>query len=86
MVRSVEEVNITNWQTTGSNVSIPQYQFDIEIKWTDNDEQPHIHIDTYRYPNDLSDMPLNVRRRYAEEMVIATARVRLGIDEWSDYS
>jgi len=86
MVRSVEEVNVTNWVATGSSVSIPQYQFDLQILWTDNDGEPHEHNGTYRYPNDIAAMPLNVRRRYAEEMVVATARVTLGIDEWSDYS
>ncbi|MCK4444176.1 MAG: hypothetical protein KAW09_06510 [Thermoplasmata archaeon] len=86
MVRSVEEINITNWQATGSTVPIPQYQFDLEIKWTDNEGNPHVHTGTYRYPNDIASMPLNVRRRYAEEMVIATVRVTLGINEWSDYS
>jgi len=86
MVRSVEEINITNWQATGSSVSIPQYRFDLEVKWTDNDGNPHAHSGTYRYPNDVASMPLNVRRRYAEEMVVATARVTLGIDEWGDYA
>ena len=86
MVRSVEEINITNWTATGSNVSIPQYQFDLEIKWTDNEGNPHTHNGTYRYPNDIASMPLNVRRRYAEDMVIAAARVQLGINEWDDYA
>lgn len=86
MVRTVEEINITNWQATGSNVPILQYQFDLEIKWTDTDGNPHIHNGTYRYPNDISDMPLNVRRRYAEDMIIAQVRVTLGINEWDDYA
>lgn len=86
MVRSVEEINITNWQVTGANVSIPQYQFDLEVRWTDNDGNPRTHTGTYRYPNDISSMPLNVRRHYAEAMVIAAVRVQLGINEWSDYA
>lgn len=85
MVRSVEAITITNWQQTGSNVPFPQYQFDLEISWTDNQGNPQTHTGTYRFPNDISDMPLSVRRRYAEEMVIAAARVQLGIDEWPDY-
>lgn len=86
MARSVEEVNVTNWQVTGSKVPIAQYQFDLEIKWTDNEGNPRVHNNTYRYPNDIAPMPLSVRRRYAEDMIIATARVTLGINEWSDYS
>jgi len=30
-------------------------------------------------------MPLLVRKRFANEMIVATARVALGIDEWSQY-
>ena len=86
LARSVEEVNITNWTATGSNVSIPQYQFDLEIKWTDNSGNPRVHTGAYRYPNDIASMPLAVRRRYAEDMIVATARVALGIDTWDDYS
>ena len=86
MVRSVEEIKITNWQQTGSNVPIPQYQFDLEIKWTDNEGNPHTHNGTYRYPNDIASMPLKVRRCYAEDMVIAAVRVTLGLNVWSDYS
>ena len=71
---------------TGTSVSIPQYQFDLEIKWTDNEGSPHTHNGTYRYPNDIASMPLSVRRRYAEDMVIAAARVTLGLNEWDDYA
>ena len=30
-------------------------------------------------------MPLAVRRRFANEMIVAAARVALGIDEWEQY-
>jgi len=83
--KNVDMINISNWQETGSSVPIPQYQFDLEIKWTDQDGEKHQHNGTYRYPNDISAMPNNVRKRYAEEMIIATARVMLGINEWEDY-
>ena len=86
-VRSVDEINISNWTVTGVNVQIPQYSFVIEIKWTDNDGEKHTYGPvTKKYPNDIADMPLLVRKRYAEEMIIATARVALGIDDWSMYS
>ena len=86
-VRSVDQINISNWKVTGINVSIPQYSFVIEINWTDNAGVKHTYGPaTKKYPNDIADMPLVVRKRYAEEMIIATARVILGIDEWEDYS
>lgn len=86
MVRSVDQLNITNWTVTGSNVPFPQYQFDIELWWTTDDGVRHHHADTYQFPNDISDMPLKVRRTHAEEMIYQTVRVALGIDEWEDYN
>jgi hypothetical protein len=84
VARSVDQINITNWQVTGLNVSIPQYSFVIEIKWTDNSGVKHTYGPiTKKYPNDIADMPLAVRRQFAEQMIIMTARVALGIDEWS---
>lgn len=84
--QSIDEINISNWQETGLNVSIPQYSFDIEIKWTDLDGVKHTYgPTTKRYPNDIASMPLAVRKRFAEEMIIATARVELGIDDWEAY-
>ena len=80
--QGVEEINITNWQETGTNVNIPQYSFDLEIKWTDQFGAKREHSGTYLYPNDISEMPNKARRRFAEEMIVATARVELGIDEW----
>ena len=43
------------------------------------------HNATYRYPNDLASMPLAVRREFAEQQIIATARVQLGIETWEMY-
>lgn len=85
MTRSVDAINISNWQQTGSNVPIPQYQFDLQIIWTDDSGVRHEHNATYRYPNDLASMPLAVRREFAEQQIIATARVQLGIETWEMY-
>ncbi len=84
-VQSIDEMNITNWQETGTNVKIPQYSFDLEIKWTDQFGVKREHSGTYLYPNDISEMPMGVRKRFAEEMIVATARVKLGIDNWEDH-
>ena len=86
MTRSVDEINITNWTDTGLTTPFPRYTFDLEIKWTDNDGDLHTHgPQTYTFPNDLGTMPLRVRRRFAEQMILATARVTLGIDDWEAY-
>lgn len=85
MVRSVDAIFYTNWQETSSNISIPQYSLHIKVQWTDDDGNSHEHEGDYLFPNVLVDMPLKVRRRYAEEMMTAKARVTLGIDDWEDY-
>lgn len=85
--RSVDEINISNFQNTGLTTPLPRYTFTLEIKWTSVDGEPRTHgPQTYTYPNDLAAMPLAVRRAFAEQMITATARVALGINEWSDYT
>lgn len=83
--RSVDEINITNVQATGTTIEVDCYSFDIEVKWTDHSGGKHQHSDTYIWPNVLADVPNNVVKRFMEEMVIAKVRVTLGIDEWEDY-
>jgi len=84
--RSVDEINITNWVNTGLTTPFSRYTFTLEIKWTDNAGVKRTHgPQTYTFPNDLAAMPLAVRRRFANEMIIAAARVALGIDTWEQY-
>jgi len=83
---SVHEINITNWTETGKQVRIDQYTFDLQIKWTDDAGVYHEWSGTPLYPNDLSDMPLLVRRAFADQQVLAKVRVSLGIDEWENYA
>jgi hypothetical protein len=86
MARSVDEVNITNWVNTGQTRQMARYTFTLEIKWTDDQGVQHVHgPQIYDFPTDLTAMPLAVRRRFANEMIIATARVALGIDTWEQY-
>lgn len=84
--RSVDEINITNVNPTGTTAEVDRYSFDIEIKWTDPSGGKHQHADTYIWPNVLADVPNNVVRKFMREMVIAKARVTLEIDEWDDYT
>ena len=87
MARSVDRIDITNWQVTGLNVAIPQYTFTLEIWWTDNaGVAQHYGPTTKTYPNDIATMPLAVRKAFAVAMVQATVRVALGIDEWEMYT
>ena len=86
MARSVDEINITNWVNTGLTTPFSRYTFTLEIKWTDDQGVHRTHgQQTYTFPNDLAAMPLLVRRRFANEMIVATARVALGIDTWEQY-
>ena len=86
MARSVDEINIANFVDTGLTTPMARYTFDLEIKWTDNLGVQHVSgPQTYTFPNDLAAMPLYVRKAFAEEMITATVRVSLGIDEWEMY-
>jgi len=84
--RSVDEINITNWVDTGQTRQMARYTFTLQIKWTDEQGVKRTHgPQTYDFPTDLAPMPLAVRRRFANEMIVAAARVALGIDTWEQY-
>lgn len=83
--RSVDEINITNFVNTGLTTAIPRYTFNLEIKYTDLQGVKRTYSATHTYPNDLTPMPLRVRRRFAEDQIKAVARVAAGIDTWEDY-
>lgn len=85
-VRSVDQINITNFQNTGQFRQISHYTFDLEVKWTDSQGVKHTYGPTmHTFPDDLASMPLAVRRAFAEQMIMAVVRVTLGIDDWSMY-
>lgn len=83
---NINEFNITNFVNTGLTTAIPRYTFTLEIKWTDDAGEQRTHgPQSYIYPNDIATMPLAVRRRFAIDMINATARVALGVSTWSEY-
>lgn len=83
---SINEINISNFVATGLTTAIPRYTFTLEIKWVEDDGTPRVHgPQTYTYPNDIATMPLAVRRRFAIDMINATARVAIGVAQWSEY-
>ena len=84
-VRSIDELNITNFQDTGLTTPLDRYSFDLEIKWTNHDDTTGEHSSNRIFPNALAPMPLYVRRRFAEQMIEAVARVELGLSDWEDY-
>jgi hypothetical protein len=85
-VSNINELNITNFVNTGLTSPIPRYTFTLEIKWTDDDGEARTHgPQSYIYPNDIAAMPLAVRRRFAIDMINATARVAIGVAQWSEY-
>lgn len=86
MTRSIDEINIANFVNTGQTTPFSRYTFTLEIKWTNDAGVKQTHgPQTYTFPNDLTSMPLAVRRRFAEAMITATARVALGVSNWEDY-
>ena len=86
MARSIDELNISNFVNTGQTSQFSRYTFTVHVKWTDDAGAAHEHgPQSYTFPNDLASMPLAVRRRFAIEMITATARVALGIDDWAMY-
>jgi hypothetical protein len=85
-VRSVDEINITNFVDTGLTSPLSRYTFNVEIKYTDTNGVKRTYgPSSHTFPNDLTPMPGAVRRAFAEQMIKATIRVSLGIDDWSLY-
>lgn len=82
----LDALSVLDWQVTGHTVGIPQYSMAIEIHWTDREGERHVHSDTYRYPDDITAMPLTVRRHFAEQMITATARVAIGLNGWEAFT
>jgi hypothetical protein len=83
----VDGLYITNFVNTGQTTPMARYTFVLRVEWTDDDGVKHTHgPQTYTFPNDLAAMPLAVRRKFAEEMIYATARVALGFNTWEDYA
>lgn len=86
MARSVDEVNIENFQNLGTTTPMARYSFQLTIKYTDNEGVAQVHGPvTKTFPNDLAAMPLAVRKRFAIDMINATVRVALGLEDWSNY-
>lgn len=85
--RSVDEINVTSFVETGLTTPLDRYTFTLEVKYHDANGVAQTYGPTmHTFPNDLSTMPLVVRRAFAEAMIKAVVRVSLGIDDWSQYA
>lgn len=86
-VQSVDELHIKNFVDTGLTTPLDRYTFDLEIKWTNFDGTTGSHASNRTFPNALSAMPLDARRRNAERMITEIVRVELGlgINTWEDF-
>lgn len=80
MTRSVDEMNHGTWTNLLNTVPVPQYEIEIEFKWTDDNGDPRSNIKTYIFPNILGSIPLGRLGRYMLEIAAKEARIRLGID------
>ena len=79
--RSVDRIDITNWQATGLKTSIDRYTMVLEFWWTENDGTARHHgPQTYTWPNDLAGIPLGVLKGWAEQIIVQAVRYNLGID------
>ena len=85
MARSVDEINITNWQNLGTATAVERRSFDIEVKWTRDNGTKGTHSSTRTFPGALSAMPNSVLRHFVESMILAVVRVELDIDTWDNY-
>lgn len=83
---SVNELNITNFQATGLNTSIPRYTFLLEMKYTLDDGVLRTYgPTTHTWPNDLTGIPLDVQQKMITGIIDAKARVSVGAASWDDY-
>lgn len=83
---TVNELNIDQFVDTGLTTAFSRYTFRLSMVWTDDAGIKHtIAPVTKTFPNDLTAMPLTVRKRFAIQMIDATARVAAGVAQWSDY-
>ena len=83
MAKSVNSIIVSNWTDTGATTKMDRYTFDLRVEYTEDDGTPRVHEGNYTYPNDLSDVPLSVRKKWATEQIEAKVRVQLGVLEWS---
>jgi len=87
MARSIDRINITGFVNTGQTWQMARYTFTLQIDWVDDAGVKHTYGPTaHSFPDDLVDMPLAVRREFAEKMIEVVVRVSLGVNTWEQYT
>ena len=76
------EVNLTisDWAAVGTNASVPRYRVDLTTQWIDNAGASHTDTRTVTFPNVLAGVPLSRLKGYMEQIILAEARILLGVD------
>ena len=76
------EVNLytSNWQATGKNISVPQYNVNVTINWLDNEGVRQTRTETLLFPNFLSRVGAADLKEWLTDLMIREARQRLGVD------
>lgn len=76
------EVNLTisDWTAVGATAPVPRYSIQVRHDWTDNAGVKHTDTRTLTFPNALSGIPLARLKGYMEQIILAEARIQLGVD------
>jgi hypothetical protein len=87
--RSVDEINITNFETLSINPL--RAQFDLELKWTRENGTSAEYNATHIWPDDILPggvevMPSAVWQEFIIQMITAAIRVNRGVSEWDEHS
>ena len=85
MARSVDQINIGNWQLENPTPKVNQYSVDVEVYWTKYDGTKGEYSGTHLFPNELADIPLTAIKEFMRKIIEAKVRVNLGIDTWEMY-
>ena len=60
----------TNWNKTGTNVSIPQYSLNVKVIWSGNDGVMHEGERTALFPNVLLNLPVEYVKEKITDMLV----------------
>ena len=75
-------VNLTGFQTTGSNVNVAQYEIQVDITWINNAGQSQSHSELVRFPNILNHANISNawRKEKLTQLLLEALREIQGVD------
>lgn len=74
-------VYFSGWQTTGTNVSVPQRRITVTVDWTDETGAQRTGTRTVLFPDFLAQVPAAWIRDEMEQLMVRAARKLLAVDE-----